>query len=317
MIEGKTILVSIIIPMYNCSEFIVDCLTSVLNQTYSNIEIIIVDDGSNDDTLPLAEERLIDCQKPYLIVCNRNRGASGARNIGIKLAQGRYVSFLDADDLLTPDAISIMMDAIQSSGANICFCDYEYFIKDYEYLRYDSPDFDHRANVYDQRHVWGGVYSKICIGLFDEEIEYGEDVLFNIAVGRIQKECLILKNKLYYYRNNPNSVTSKLWRTTQQAEYSLKLAKQIYKLLFEETNQEMKSVLYEKFRKAKNAVFGELYASEDYDEFDTTEIDRLRLDRKLLNSVPIPIIERLYLRFPFLDTFSFYKIYRKMKKIIG
>ena len=96
-------LVSILIPAYNAEKWIGETIRSAVNQTWANKEIIIVDDGSDDDTLNLArgfESKMVK------VVAQRNMGASSARNTALKLAQGNYIQFLDADDLLAPDKIS-------------------------------------------------------------------------------------------------------------------------------------------------------------------------------------------------------------------
>jgi glycosyltransferase involved in cell wall biosynthesis len=97
-------LVSIIIPAYNSEEFLGDTVRSALAQKWPNKEIIIVDDGSSDGTLELAKKFE---SRDVKVLTQKNRGAACARNAGLALAQGDFIQWLDADDLLAPDKISL------------------------------------------------------------------------------------------------------------------------------------------------------------------------------------------------------------------
>lgn len=109
-------LVSIIIPMFNVERFIVKCITSVIEQTYSNIEIILIDDGSPDKSGDIAEE-ISRRDNRIRIIRTENRGVSSARNLGITLSKGEYLVFVDGDDYLSPDFVDYMMMLASDSGA--------------------------------------------------------------------------------------------------------------------------------------------------------------------------------------------------------
>lgn len=117
-------LVSIIIPAYNAEEYITDCIKSCIAQTYKNIEIIVIDDGSKDRTYEIVQE-YSEKYNNIVIIHTENKGVSNARNLGIESASGEYISFVDADDELFPNAIydllkcSYNYDADIVSGANI------------------------------------------------------------------------------------------------------------------------------------------------------------------------------------------------------
>jgi glycosyltransferase involved in cell wall biosynthesis len=97
--------VSVIIPCYNAEKFISECLTSVINQTYKNIEIICVDDGSSDSSLSILNEFQLKYPDTVKVISVPNHGASKARNIGLAMATGDYIQFLDADDIITPEKL--------------------------------------------------------------------------------------------------------------------------------------------------------------------------------------------------------------------
>ena len=115
-------LVSVIIPVYNVLSYLREALDSVINQTYKNLEILIVDDGSTDGSGDVCDEYLSD---PRVIVIHQeNKGLSGARNTGLDRMTGEYVAFLDSDDAFMPEMIEKMLDAMIQNQAEISICTY-------------------------------------------------------------------------------------------------------------------------------------------------------------------------------------------------
>lgn len=112
-------LVSIIIPAYNAEQYLAETISSALGQTWPNTEIIVVDDGSQDNTLPIAKK--FESGKVQ-IISQQNKGASAARNLGLKEAKGKYIQFLDADDMISPDKISVQVEALEKEPGKIAAC---------------------------------------------------------------------------------------------------------------------------------------------------------------------------------------------------
>ena len=112
--------ISIIIPTYNRGNIISNSIKSVLNQTYKNLEIIIVDDGSTDNTKEEVDK--IGDKKIIYIKLDKNLGAPNARNIGIKNSKGRYISFQDSDDIFYPDKLEKQINNIVNKNSNLDFC---------------------------------------------------------------------------------------------------------------------------------------------------------------------------------------------------
>jgi glycosyltransferase involved in cell wall biosynthesis len=120
--------ISVIIPAYNASSYIVETIESVLNQTYQNIEIIVVDDGSTDDTVAIVNERF-----PSVSIFHQENsgGCSSPRNKGIELATGAFINVFDADDRMLPDKLESQMAFLESNPiVDIVFCDYINFSGD-------------------------------------------------------------------------------------------------------------------------------------------------------------------------------------------
>lgn len=123
----KTNLASVIIPTFNRSELICSTLDSVWAQTYRPIEVVIVDDGSTDNTKQIINDWVIQhTDKAFKVVYiyQKNSGAPSARNNGIKNASGRYLQFLDSDDYLMPEKLELQIQKMQREKTGICICDY-------------------------------------------------------------------------------------------------------------------------------------------------------------------------------------------------
>ena len=116
-------MVSIIIPAYNAEKYIEQCIDSIISQTYKNIEVIIVNDGSTDNTLAICEKYAKE-DKRIKIVKKKNEGVSKARNDGIKIATGKYIMFIDSDDYIDDDYIEIMHKNIVEKKADLVVSNY-------------------------------------------------------------------------------------------------------------------------------------------------------------------------------------------------
>ncbi len=119
--------VSVIIPTYNSSKYIREAIVSVLNQTYKNIEIIVIDDGSEDNTNDVLKDYIKSGAIEYFY--KKNQGQASARNFGIKKSRGEIIAFLDADDLWLPEKLEKQIKKLQTTSADICFTDVEVFGK--------------------------------------------------------------------------------------------------------------------------------------------------------------------------------------------
>ncbi|RDC56217.1 glycosyltransferase [Pedobacter chinensis] len=118
-------IVSVIIPAYNASKTIEQTLVSVFEQTYEDIEIIVVNDGSIDQTLEILEKYT----NKINMISTSNKGVSHARNLGLLHAKGFYIQYLDSDDLLMPDKLSVQVNALNTSNADVAYGDWQKFIQ--------------------------------------------------------------------------------------------------------------------------------------------------------------------------------------------
>ncbi len=157
--------ISVIIPLYNQKEYISETIDSLLTQSYKNIEIIVVNDGSTDD--PFIE---LDKYKELIYLVNQeNKGLSAARNSGIKVATGDYIQFLDADDFLHPDKLKLQLEFMQRRESRISYCEITQFCNktNKSYLRYIGSVSDIFSHLY---NTWFSYPLPIHSLLFKKEI---------------------------------------------------------------------------------------------------------------------------------------------------
>lgn len=130
--SAQPALVSVVIPAYNCAKTVGETLDSVLAQTYPNVEIIVINDGSRDDTASV----LASYGSKIRFVTQKNTGLAGARNAGMALARGEFIAWLDADDLCEPDRISLQVDYLQQDPTILlCSTDFSAFCNTGEIAR--------------------------------------------------------------------------------------------------------------------------------------------------------------------------------------
>lgn len=190
-------LVSVVIPVYNVAAYIEDCLKSVFNQSYSNLEILIIDDASPDHSIALAQQ-LIDKHKETRarIISQQNRGLAGARNTGIRESQGHYIALLDSDDVWTLDKIEKHVAQLESAHSDVSFSASLFINENGESLNklqqpYKKHDFN-AAHIFCRNPIGNGsapvikrtVFQQICFynansndaQFFDEQLRQSEDI---------------------------------------------------------------------------------------------------------------------------------------------
>lgn len=134
--------ISVIIPVYNVEKYLCECLDSVLAQTYTNLEIVLVDDGSTDSSGTICDKYAGKDSRIH-VIHQKNGGLSAARNAGLNMAKGEYIAFVDADDLIHPQFLELMLNGIRQSGCPLSICCFRRFWKEeaIEFEHYDVIDF--------------------------------------------------------------------------------------------------------------------------------------------------------------------------------
>lgn len=231
--------ISIIIPVYNSARYLKKCLDSIVMQTYSNLQIICVDDGSTDNSWEILEDYASKDLR-FNIFRKKNEGVSEARNYGLKQAKGKFLMFVDSDDWIDENTCEIAINKIQekeldvvmwsyvremsekSRPKNIMSADYVFENNEVQKKLYRrmygilGEELRTVENADALCTVWGKLYrrdliEKNQISFFDiHKIGNYEDGLFNLDVFRYAKSVMFLNQNLYHYRrDNTSSVTSK------------------------------------------------------------------------------------------------------------
>ena len=114
-------LISVIVPVYNVEEYLTQCIESIINQTYTNLEIILVDDGSTDQSGKICDEYAIKDDR-IQVIHKENRGVGSARNVGLDTSKGEYVSFVDSDDYVDKNYIKILLKQMLEHNVQVSIC---------------------------------------------------------------------------------------------------------------------------------------------------------------------------------------------------
>lgn len=218
-------LISIIVPMYNCEQYITRLIESMYNQINKNFELILVNDGSTDRSLELAKSILEKTDVKYKIINQENSGVSVARNSGIKASIGKYIYFLDADDFVENNFCEVVLNNFNKHNIDMIMFDYniinnykvEYTHNNIEY-NYSTPKTAKQIleDLFMSKipyHMCGFVVKKDVIEknkiTFTVDSKYGEDHEFLIKTISTTDNIIVIPNKLYNYCKNETSVTSK------------------------------------------------------------------------------------------------------------
>lgn len=156
--------ISIIIPVYNVEEYLEDCVHSVLNQTYTNYEIILVNDGSTDNSGAICESFKSDIIK---VIHKENRGLSDARNVGTAAAIGDYITWVDGDDTIHKDCLKILLDIAEASGADLSACEFLSY-REHENIIYPKESFvvrEYQGMDALKMMLWGELHGTSACGL--------------------------------------------------------------------------------------------------------------------------------------------------------
>lgn len=211
-------LISVIIPVYNVEQYLDRCIKSILKQSYSKLEIILINDGSTDNSKDIClKYQIID--KRVKVINQNNGGLSKARNTGINYSSGKYICFIDSDDFIHKDMINILYNNLIKTKSDISMCSFEKVFEEKKdikvtsnYIEYYNPNF--YDNLFNNLKVetiisCNKLYKKSLFnGLLYKENKFHEDeFIIHHLLGRTSK-IVYDKNKLYYYFQRKNSITN-------------------------------------------------------------------------------------------------------------
>lgn len=285
-------LVSVIVPVFNNGSTVEDCLNSILKQSYTNIEVIVVNDGSTDNSLEICNRFSDDGR--VVIVDSIHRGVSGARNMAMRRVRGEYIMFCDADDELMPNAILQMLRAFPKRDLVIG-----------NVLKKNAPEYTRSITISKdqaislffstkQNRIVGTVYGKMfkkdIVGdtlFFDKEISIGEDALFLLMYLFRCNRIKLIDSFVYHHVDNPHGIIAS--KNEKQYQSALLASKKMVEYIIFNTNQshlteavqDMFNVYFRLIDRINNICFGaELFSTliSYINQFDTAvTIDNIGL----------------------------------------
>ena len=213
--------VSVIVPVYNVEEYLEKCVLSIVYQTYGNLEIILVDDGSTDKSGELCDT-LSKKYNRIKVIHKSNAGLSSARNAGVEISQGEYLLFVDSDDYINNNMVEVMLNAMKLLNVSIVECGYNKVSSDFGYIDFSDKDLVVRKDSTEkfvrdvlrwQNHfpmTWNKLYKA---SVFKEyrfrEGKVNEDEFFINEWIQQVKEVGYINFPLYFYRTRQNSIMNK------------------------------------------------------------------------------------------------------------
>ena len=233
--------ISVIIPFYNMELYLTRCLKSIINNSYKNLEIICVNDGSTDASLEILEKYKKEDSR-IIIINQKNKGVSAARNAGLDIATGEFISFVDADDMIHSNFFTCLMSIMVKFDADITIGGYSRELKNEidQGIVFESLS---RAQFMQRRDcktlIWGRIYKKNIIkNRFDIGSKI-EDADFNAALISKNKNLKIMYTKvpLYFYFFRTGSLVSQI-----DGRVCLMLGERLYQYALQEKDSELKQV---------------------------------------------------------------------------
>ena len=221
-------LISIIVPIYNKEDYLRQCLDSIINQSYTNFEVLLVNDGSTDSSGIICQE-YSERDSRFRYIEKKNGGVSSARNLGLELSEGAYITFIDSDDWIEFNYLEVLYNALRENNTDVAISSYKsYYLDGNFYLRvYSSQEEEFLRIGKRNRDVFLEEFPKLgklnhdfhCIASklfkrellesqkFDESINYGEDLYFFFNLYLKIQSIIYVKEATYIYRQHGTNIT--------------------------------------------------------------------------------------------------------------
>ena len=309
-------LISIIVPIYNTEKYLHQCLDSILNQTYTNFEVLLVNDGSTDSSGIICQE-YVENDSRFRYFEKNNGGVASARNLGLERSGGAYITFIDSDDWVEPNYLDVLYTALKENDTDVAISTYKRFAQDgVFYLRSYSREDDEFLNIGTRSrdsfleilprlgeldHSFYSISSKLIkrkiIGnlLFDEQISYAEDLNFFFHLYLGVESVVYVRDYTYVYRTHDASTSQNI------NELKVLHELEIFKRMFQQIDR-MELPTFQYFRRLKNLVasrisgFPTSKAIREYESFVSEVRERVTYQQPLISLiVPIYNVEN-YLR---------------------
>lgn len=315
-------MISVIVPVYNVEKYLNNCVKSVLGQSYKDLEIILVDDGSTDDS-GLICDFWKEKDNRINVIHKKNGGLSSARNAGLSIANGNYIMFVDSDDTIDSNMVNVMYDTITENSSDIVICDYQR-IKNEKPKVCDVNNFEIETMNYDDlwEEIFGHLNNSSCNKMYKKElmnnisfkngIIHGEDLLFNLDYLSNCKKGTKINCKFYHYYIRENSITKapfskNCFNEIVVKDYALEIIKNRYPL-------QIKNAQKFCFRARMN-VLRSIYKSNYEDKYQEEVVALKSYIKKHYSNVKSNL--KFKEKVEYFLFFNFKKLYKEMIKFVG
>lgn len=219
-------MITVIVPVYKVEEYLERCVDSILNQTYKNFEILLVDDGSPDNCGKICDE-YANIDSRINVIHQKNGGLSAARNTGLnwfyEQNRSEYITFLDSDDWLHPDYLKVLMDGITENNVKISACNYKRTTDKIPYENYSDVEFETTTpenflvnHSWQYNYAWGKIYHR---SLFEDIRfpvgKYFEDSFTTYKLLHKCESLVYTPIQLYYYLMNDSGISRSPWKPSE------------------------------------------------------------------------------------------------------
>lgn len=258
--------VSIIVPCYNCEKYIEENIISILRQTYTNFEVIYINDGSSDNTLEILR-KYENTDSRIKVIDSVNKGVSHARNTGLDYAKGEYILFVDSDDYIDNQYLERLYNATENKKIDYVRClvmngEAKEVVEKLYVNKNDGfkEIYNMLLNTYQLSSVWCGIVKKQILKnnniRFKEDYNYAEDYMFNIEIFKNVNNFKYLNYQGYYYRKNEESLTNKFneEKFINQLKMAIKAYKELY-VLFPQDKGEVDKRIEREVRHILDSLF--------------------------------------------------------------
>ena len=301
-------LISIIVPIYNTEKYLHECLDSIINQNYTNFEVLLINDGSTDSSGTICQE-YVERDSRFRYFEKDNGGVASARNLGLERSEGTYITFIDSDDWVEFNYLEVLYTALKENDTDVAISTYKRFAQDgVFYLRSYSKENDEFLNIGKRNrnsfleilpklgeldHSFYSISSKLIkreiIGnlLFDEQVSYAEDLNFFFRLYLGVESVVYVRDYTYIYRTHDASTSQNF--NELKALHEL----EIFKRMFQQI-EKMGITTFQYFRRLKNLVasriagFPTSKAIREYESFVSEVRERVTYPQPLISLV-VPI----------------------------
>lgn len=325
----KTNLISVIVPAYNIAEYLPRCLDSILNQTYSNLEVIVISDGSTDNTNQIISEYAANDSR-IVPIFKENSGVSDTRNKGLEIAKGDYIGFVDGDDYIEPEMYECLLSNLLENDADISHCGYQMVFPsrvDFYYNTGKKIIQDNKKGIIDlivgdyvEPGLWNKLYKRECIEklLMPKYIRINEDVLYNFYAFCNSKISIYEDKPFYHYILRKSSAA-----TSKVNDYKLfdpiKVRKEIYNCCCDNYDIEIQSLAYSNYLNSVISLFRAIKNNKIKDRKEQakeykSEIKKIKKKFALSKRVKLEKILFLYFTPVHMFIYNFYDKYISKNK---